>query len=123
LIAAAVILVRPEPLPPPAATPQAAVKGFWETMAHGHYEGATVYYPALVDTYGSRRQAALHLREMFGDDPPVKVSVGDPEELPESGDLRISYEVWRRSGRPRTGEFIVRQSDSAAAGYVIVYGP
>jgi hypothetical protein len=123
LIAAAVLLLRPEPLPPPAATPQEAVEGFWQSMVGGHYRGATVFYPALVDKYGSRRQAALHLEQMFGDDPPVKVSVGDPEELPDSGDLRVTYEVWRRSGRPRTGELIVRHSGSSATGYVIIYGP
>lgn len=123
LIAAAAVFLRPEPLPPPATTPQEAVEGFWESMAQGHYQGATVYYPALVENYGSRRQAALHLKQMFGDDPPVKVSVGDPEELPDSGDLRVTYEVWRRSGRPRTGEFIVRHSGSSATGYVIIYGP
>ncbi len=119
-IALAVVLLRPQPLPPPATSPQAAVEGFWHAIGRGHYEGATVYYPALIENYGSRRQAALHLEEMFGDDPPVKVTVGAPQELADSDDLRVTYEVWRRSGMPRKGEFIVRDSGSAT-GYVIVY--
>ncbi len=122
-ITAGFILLRPKPLPPPAATPRAAVEGFWEAIAQGHYQGATVYYPALIDRYGSRRQAALYLEQHFGDDPPMKVTVGEPEELPDSADLRVSYEVWRRSGRPRTGECIVRDSGSEETGYVILTGP
>lgn len=122
-IAAGLIFLRPEPLPPPAPTPRAAVEGFWEALAEGHYQGATVYYPALVERYGSRRQAALYLEQHFGDDPPTKVTVGEAEELLDSGDLRVSYEVWRRSGRPRTGECIVRDSGSEETGYVILTGP
>jgi hypothetical protein len=122
LVVAAVLFLRPEPLPPPALTPQAAVKGFWESMVQGHYQGATVYYPALVEKYGSRRQAALYLEQTFGEDPPTTVSVGEPEEISDSDDLRVGYEVWRRSGRPRRSEFIVRHS-GGEAGYVIVYGP
>jgi hypothetical protein len=120
VIVLAAILLRPEPLPPPATSAQAAVRGFWDAIGRGHYQGATVYYPALIENYGSRKQAALHLKQMFGDDPPVKVSVGPPEELADSDDLRVGYEVWRRSGMPRKGEFIVRDSGSAT-GYVIVY--
>jgi hypothetical protein len=81
-----------------------------------------VYYPGLVDKYGSRQQAAVYLRQNFEADPPRNVTVGEAEPLPETEDLRVSYEVWRRSGRPRTGEFIVRHSESTG-GYVIVAGP
>ena len=130
LIGAAVVTLRPEPLPPPAASPQEAVRGFWAALVEENYEAATVHYPALVDRYGSRKQAALHLRDMFGGNPPIQVSsVGEPEALPESGDLRVSYEVFLRNGRVRTGEFIVRQASFARRGaspepvYFIVTAP
>lgn len=123
LIAAGVLLFRPEPLPPPAATPEGAVRGFWEAIAREHYDGATVFYPALVDRYGSRKQAAVYLADRFERDPVTKVTVGEAAELPESDDLRVGYEVWRRSGRPTPGEFIVRDSGSEETGYVIIIGP
>jgi len=124
LIGAAVLTLRPEPLPPPAASPQDAVRGFWAALVEENYEAATVHYPALVDRYGSRKQAALHLRDMFGGNPPIQVSsVGEPEALPESDDLRLSYEVFLRNGRPRTGEFIVRRAASPEPVYFIVTAP
>lgn len=122
VIAFAALSLKPEPLPPPAVSAKEAVRGFWEAIVAGRYQGATVYYPALVDKYGSRKQAAVYLVEKFGDDPPIKVSVGEAEPLPESEDVRVSYEVWRRSGRPYTGEFVVRNSGSETAEYVIVTG-
>jgi len=122
VIVVAVLALRPEPLPPPAMSAEEAVQGFWDAIATGHYQGATVYYPALVDKYGSRKQAAVYLVEKFGEDPPTKVTVGEAEPLPESDDVRVSYEVWRRSGRPYTGEFVVRNSGSEKADYVIVTG-
>ena len=106
------------------------MRGFWAALVEENYEAATVHYPALVDRYGSRKQAALHLRDMFGSNPPIQVSsVGEPEALPESDDLRLSYEVFLRNGRPRTGEFIVRQASFARRGaspepvYFIVTAP
>ena len=123
IIAAAVFFLRPEPLPPPAVTPEGAVRGFWEAIAQEHYDGATVFYPALVDRYGSRKQAALYLAERFQSDPVTKVTVAEAAELPDSIDLRVGYEVWRRSGRPTPGEFIVRDSGSEESGYVIITGP
>jgi hypothetical protein len=122
VIVVAILAIRPEPLPPPAFSAKDAVRGFWDAIATGHYQGATVYYPALVDKYGSRKQAAVYLVEKFGEDPPTKVTVGEAEPLPESDDVRVSYEVWRRSGRPYTGEFVVRNSGSEKADYVIVTG-
>jgi hypothetical protein len=122
VIVMAALALRPEPLPPPAMSAKEAVRGFWDAIAAGHYQGATVYYPALVDKYGSRKQAAVYLIEKFGDDPPTKVTVGEEEPLPESDDMRVRYEVWRRSGRPYTGEFVVRNSGSEKADYVIVTG-
>jgi len=123
LMVAAVVTLRPTPLPPPAASPQEAVKGFWEAVIAGNYEGATVYYPTLVDQYGSRKQAALRLRQYFGDNPPVSIpAIGEPEALPDSNDVRVSYEVILRSARPRRGECIVRYSGEEL-GYVIVAGP
>jgi Sec-independent protein translocase protein TatA len=116
----AVILLRPEPLPPPAATAQEAVSGFWRSLIDGKYEAATVYYPSMVDKYGSRKQAAEKLREHFGDNPPVRISkVGEPEQVPDSTDTRVSYEVYLRSGSPRGGDAIV---SSEGGGYVIVAG-
>ncbi len=123
IIAAGMVFLRPEPLPPPAATPEAAVRGFWDAIAQQHYAGATVFYPALVDRYGSRKQAALYLADRFERDPVTKVTVGEAAELPDSDDLRVSYEVWRRSGRPTLGEFIVRDSGSEETGYVVITGP
>lgn len=122
LAAVAVLALRPEPLPPPAVSAKDAVRGFWGAIAENHYEGATVYYPALVDKYGSRKQAAIYLARKFGEDPVTKVDVGEAEPLPESDDLRVAYEVWRRSGRPYSGEFVVRDSGSEKAGFVIVTG-
>jgi len=123
IIAAGIVFLRPEPLPPPAATPEGAVRGFWDAIAHQHYTGATIFYPALVDRYGSRKQAAVYLADRFDKDPVTKVTVGEAAELPESEDLRVSYEVWHRSGRPTPGEFIVRDSGSEETGYVIITGP
>ena len=124
LIAAAVVKLRPTPLPEAADTAREAVEGFWSALIAGDYEGATVYYPTLVDRYASRKQAAMRLQEYFGDNPPVNIrSVGEPEELPDSTDLRVSYEVILRSGRPRTGEFIVAYSGQRKTGYVIITGP
>jgi len=116
----AVITLKPEPLPPPATTAQGAVSGFWRSLIDGKYEAATVYCPSMIDKYGSRKQAAERLRETFGQNPPVRLSqVGDPEELPDSSDLRISYEIYLRSGTPRNGDAIVSGSGGT---YVIVAG-
>jgi len=124
LVAAAVFLLRPQPLPPSASSPRAAVDCFWSCLIEENYHGATVYYPGLVDKYGSRKQAAMFLEQYFGEDPPVTLTkVGGPEEVPGSTDLRVSYEVWLRSRRPRTGEFIVRRAETLEGGYVIVTGP
>ncbi len=124
LLGVAILALKPEPLPPPAYSPQAAVRGFWEQVAQGHYQGATVFYPGLVEKYGSRKQAALHLAHLFRDDPPTRVGViGEPEQLPDTEDLRVSYEVWRRSGRPRTGEFIIRKAPGEDGSYIIITGP
>lgn len=121
VLAAAVVFLRPEPLPDPAATPESAVSGFWKALSEEKYQAATVYYPGLVDKYGTRQQAALYLKQTFASDPPRDVTVGEAEPLPDTEDLRVSFEMWRRSGRPRTGEFIVRQSE-ADGGYIIVAG-
>ncbi len=123
-IAVAAVMLRPQPLPPPAEYPEAAVEGFWREIVAGSYEGATVYYPSLVDRFGSRKQAALHLRDLFQDNPPIEVtSVGTPEELPDSADLRVGYEVYLRNGVPRVGEFIVRYTGDPATGYAIASSP
>jgi hypothetical protein len=122
LIVLAVMVLRPEPLPPPATSAEEAVRGFWGAIRDGRYQGSTVYYPALVDKYGSRKQAGLYLAERFGEDPPTKVNVGEADALPDSDDVRVSYEVWRRSGRPYSGEFVVRNSGSEIAGFVIIAG-
>jgi len=117
---AALPMLRPEPLPPPAITAQGAVSGFWQCLIEGKYEAATVYCPSMVEKYGSRKQAAERLRETFGENPPVHLSkVGDPEQLPDSTDLRVSYEIYLRSGTPRSGDAIVASSGTA---YVIVAG-
>jgi len=123
-IVAGVVMMRPEPLPPPAASPKEAVESFWRALIVGKYEAATVYYPALVNRYGTRKQASHYLRDLFGENPPIEITaLGEPEELPDSGDLRVSYEVCLRNGRPRTGEFIVRYTGGRATGYVIVAAP
>jgi len=121
-IVSTAIALWPEPLPPPAVSPQEAVRGFWGQIIAEKYEGASVYYPALIDKYGSRKQAALFLEQELAADPPTKVNVSEPEPLPDTEDLRVGYEVWRRSGRPRTGEFIVRDTGGEETGYIIVIG-
>jgi hypothetical protein len=120
-IVAAALALRPEPLPLTASTPEQAVEGFWQALIDGKYEAATVYYPGLLDRYASRKQAALYLRDQFGQNPPIEItSMGEAEEIPDSGDLRVSYEVCLRNGWPRTGEFIVRAAPGGEAGYVVV---
>jgi hypothetical protein len=120
-IAAGALALRPEPLPPMASTPEQAVRGFWQALIDGKYEAATVYYPGLLEKYASRKQAAFYLRDQFGENPPIDItSIGEAEELPDSGDLRVSYEVALRNGWPRPGEFIVRAAPGGEAGYVIV---
>jgi len=118
-----VIAYRPEPLPPPAASPQEAVAGFWRAMVAGNYQAATVYCPDLIRKYGSRRQAAAWLREQFAANPPVRLSqVGEPEQLPDATDVRVSYQVYLRSGTPRTGDAIVADTGDPNTGYVIISG-
>lgn len=124
LIVVGVIALRPVPLPDPAMTPQEAVRGFWDELIEGNYDGATVYYPFLVERYGSQRQAANHLASLFEKNPPVSISfIGEPEPLPDSGDIRVTYEVFLQNGRPRTGDFIIRDSGSEEVGYVIITAP
>jgi hypothetical protein len=124
LIAAAVIALRPTPLPGPALSARDAVRGFWSSLVEEHYEAATVFYPALVDKYASRKQAALFLQQFAGKDAPVRIGrIGEAEPLPDSDNVRVSWEVTRRSGRPWTGEFIVGNYGDREAGYVILYGP
>lgn len=123
LIVAAVVLTRPEPLPPPAASAEEAVRGFWSSLIQGQYEGATVYFPSLVQTYGSRRQAAQRLRELFSANPPVNLRRVDPPEFQEDNNTyRVTYEVYMRSGLPKVGECTVAPPLNQASGYVIVTG-
>lgn len=124
VIVAGVLRMRPEALPAPAVSAEGAVEGFWAAVIEGKHEAATVYYPALVNRYGSRKQAARYLEDLFRENPPIEiVSVGEAEELPDSDDLRVSYEVCLRNGRPRTGEFIVQYTGGPSTGYVIVAAP
>jgi hypothetical protein len=123
LIVAAVVLTRPEPLPPPAANADEAVRGFWNSLIDGHYEGATIYYPSLVETYGSRGQAGQRLRELFSANPPVNLRHVDPPEFQQdSNTYRVTYEVYMRSGLPKVGEFTVAPPLNEASGYVIING-
>jgi hypothetical protein len=123
-VAVAVFLsLRKEPLPPPAASAPEAVTGFWQAVIGHKYEAATVYYPSLVDKYGSLGQAAEGLKEHFGENPPVKLSrLGEPEQVPDSADVRISYEIYLRSGTPRSGDAIVTDTGDPQTGFVIVAG-
>lgn len=122
LVATALVL-WPTPMPTPALSPRGAVRGFWSALIEENYEGATVFYPSMVDRYGSRKQAALRLQEVFRGDPPVRISsIGSAEALPDSDDMRVSYEIYLRSGRPRTGEAIVSGADLEESGYVIITG-
>jgi hypothetical protein len=122
-VAAAVIVFRPEPLPPPARSAPEAVRGFWTAMIAGHYEGATVYTPFIVSRYGSRKQAALYLERLFKENPPVVLrSVELTGNLPDSPELLVSFEVIRKSGRPLTGQAVVMESPDPKAGFVITGG-
>ena len=124
VIVAGVVRMRPEPLPPPATSAQDAVESFWAALIEGKYEAATLYYPALVSRYASRKQAARHLEALFGENPPIEIiAIGEAEELPDSADVRVSYQVCLRNGRPRTGEFIVQYTGGPSTGYVIVAAP
>jgi hypothetical protein len=123
LLAVIIMTALPERLPAPAVSAREAVRGFWASVILGKYEAATVYYPGLVAQYGNRKQAALRLEEWFKQDPPVHISsIGDAKQVPESGDLRVSYQVYMRSGRPRNGEAIVSNGDKPDQGYVILSG-
>jgi hypothetical protein len=122
-IVAAVVFARPEPLPPPATSAKDAVVGFWKSVIAGNYQAATVYCPDLIRKYGSRRQAANWLSEQFSSNPPVRLGrVGEPEQLPDSTDTRVSYQVYLRSGTPRTGDAIVSDTGDRKTGYVITAG-
>jgi hypothetical protein len=122
-IGALFAFTRPEPPPPPAASAREAVSGFWRAMIAGKYEAAAFYCPAMVDKYGSRKQAGERLKEQFGSNPPVRLAkIGEPEELPDSSDVRVSYELYLRSGTPRAGDAIVTYSGNPQVGYVIVAG-
>ena len=123
VLVATVMLLWPTPMPAPALSPRGAVRGFWSALIEENYEGATVFYPSMVDRYGSRKQAALRLQEVFREDPPVRISsIGSAESVPDSDDIRVSYEIFLRSGRPRTGEAIVSGADLEESGYVIITG-
>jgi len=123
VLVATAMLLWPTPMPAPALSPRGAVRGFWSALIEENYEGATVFYPSMVDRYGSRKQAALRLQEVFREDPPVRISsIGSAESVPDSNDIRVSYEIFLRSGRPRTGEAIVSGADLEESGYVIITG-
>jgi hypothetical protein len=123
IVVAAVVLTRPAPLPPPAVSAPEAVRGFWTSVIGGKYEAATVYCPDLLEKFGSRKQAAMRLKEQFSSNPPTRLAaVGEPERLPESGHLRVSYEVYLRSGTPRLGDAIVLNSGDPNMGYIIIAG-
>jgi hypothetical protein len=124
VVVIAVILGRPEPPPPPATSAQEAVRGFWRSLIAGKYEAAAFYCSReIVDKYGSRKQAGERLKEQFGSNPPVRVvKIGEPEQLPDSSDLRVTYEVYLRSGTPRSGDAIVTDSGDPKVGYVIRAG-
>jgi hypothetical protein len=123
LIVAAVLLTRPEPLPDPATNPEEAVRGFWNSIIEGHYEGATVFYPSLVQSYGSRRQAAQHLRELYAGNPPVNLRrVEQDPDQPDPNTYRVTYEVYMRSGLPKVGDCTVVPPATQTTGYVIITG-
>jgi hypothetical protein len=123
IVVAVAMLLWPTPMPAPALSPREAVRGFWSALIEENYEGATVFYPSMVDRYGSRKQAALRLREVFREDPPVRISsIGSAEAVPDSDDTRVGYEIFLRSGRPRTGEAIISGADLEESGYVIISG-
>lgn len=117
------ILFWPEPLPPPAQSPTEAVRGFWSAVVARRYEAATIYWPGLVDRYGSRKQAARFLAETFRADPPTAVrNVELAGEVPDSSDVLVNCEVLRRSGRPITRQAVVRDSEDPSKGYIITGG-
>jgi len=123
ILVAVAMLLWPTPMPAPALSPREAVRGFWSALIEEDYEGATVFYPSMVDRYGSRKQAALRLQEVFHEDPPVRISsIGSAEAVPDSDDTRVGYEIFLRSGRPRTGEAIVSGADLEESGYIIISG-
>ena len=123
VVAWCVMLLLPEPMPPPAESATEAVDGFWKAVIAGKYQGATVYCPSLVDKYGSREQAARYLKEQFQANPPTVVrNVQLADTMPESANLIVNYEVIRRSGSPITGQAVVLDTKDPKQGYVIVAG-
>ncbi len=85
VLVATAMLLWPTPMPDPALSPRGAVRGFWSALIEEDYEGATVFYPSMVDRYGSRKQAAVRLQEVFREDPPVRISsIGAAEGVPSS---------------------------------------
>ena len=117
------IIFRPAPLPPPAESAAEAVEGFWKATAAGNYRAATVYYPSLVDRYGSPEQAGRFLKDHFQGNPPTVVrSVKVAGNVPDSLDLIVDYEVVLRSGKPQIGQAIVTDTQDPKRGYVILSG-
>jgi len=122
-VAGAAIALRPAPLPPPATSAVEAVRGFWTAIIAGDYEGATVYTPFLMARYGSRKQAALQLKRLFHENPPVALrSVELAGTVPDSADLLVGYEAVRKSGRPLTGQAVVMDSGDPKVGFTITGG-
>ena len=123
VVAACVVVLMPERLPPPAESATEAVEGFWKAIIAGKYRAATVYCPSLVDKYGSREQAARYLKQQFEANPPTVVrNVEVADTMPESPNLIVYYEVIRRTGSPITGQAVVLDTDDPKRGYVIVTG-
>jgi len=121
LIGAVFALMKPEPPPPTARTAEEAVRQFWTCLIEGRYEAAVHYYPAMQTRYGSTGQAAEQLREVFQQDPPTVIRlIEEAEPVPDSSALRVRYEVYKKSGQPRVGEFLV--TGSSTTGFIIITG-
>ncbi len=118
-----IAVLWPKPLPPPATSATAAVQGFWAAVIKGDYRGATVYYPALIERYGSREQAAQFLKRHFSTNPPTVVrNVVETGTKPDSLELIVTYEVVHRSGSPTVGQAVVVDTKDPKQGFVIVGG-
>jgi hypothetical protein len=98
-----------------AATPEAAVEGFWRSIARHDYEAATGFYPEFARRSG-RARAAAELRSLFTFDPLIgAVTVSPARAEPGTHGFLVGFEGRSKAGRIR-GEFVVGRG---ADGYVI----
>jgi hypothetical protein len=121
LLTVVFVFARQEPPPPAATNAEDAVRLFWTCLIEEKYEAATSYWPQLQTRYGSAAQAGAQLRDNLRSNPPANIRSVGPAEVTPDGQYRVPYEVYMRSGQPRTGELTV-SNIGPTTGFVITAG-